>query len=109
MAHNYTNAKVDLTSTDETTFYTAPSNGQSIVKSILVSEDAGATPTLTITLTDAESSPATFSLFKTKTSTANGTAEFLTSPLVLKSSEILKVTASAANQLHVVASILEIT
>jgi len=75
----------------------------------LFSEDAGATPTLTITLTDAESSPATFSLFKTKASTANGTAEFLTSPLVLKSSEILKVTASAANQLHVVASILEIT
>ena len=109
MAHTYTNAKVDLTSTDLTSFYTAPTDGQSIVKSILVSEDAGATPTLTITLTDNESSPATFSLFKTKASTANGTAEFLTSPLILKSGEEIKVTASAANQLHVVASILEIT
>tara|TARA_R110000787_G_scaffold81365_2_gene176458 strand:+ start:4143 stop:4472 length:330 start_codon:yes stop_codon:yes gene_type:complete len=109
MAHTYTNAKVDLTSTDSTSFYTAPTDGQSIVKSILVSEDAGATPTLTITLTDNESSPATFSLFKTKASTANGTAEFLTSPLILKSGEEIKVTASAANQLHVVASILEIT
>ena len=109
MAHVYTNAKADLTSTDATSFYTAPSNGQSIVKSILVSEDAGSTPTLTITLTDNESSKSTFSLFKTKASTANGTAEFLTSPLILKSSEVLKVTASAANQLHVIASILEIT
>ena len=109
MAHNYTNAKVDLISTDETTFYTAPSDGQSIVKSILVSEDAGATPTLTITLTDNESSKSTFSLFKTKALTANGTLEFLPSPLVLKSGEEIKVTASAANQLHIVASILEIT
>ena len=109
MAHTYTNAKVDLTSTDSTSFYTAPTDGQSIVKSILVSEDAGSTPTLTITLTDNESSPATFSLFKTKALTANGTLEFLTSPLVLKSGEEIKVTASAANQLHVVASILEIT
>lgn len=107
MAHTYTNAKLDLTSTNETTLYTAGSSTVAIVKSILVSEDAGATPTLTITLTD--SSDAVFSLYKTKASTANGTAEFLTSPLVLKASEVLKVTASAGNQLHVVASILEIT
>lgn len=106
MAHNYINAKADLTSTDETTFYTVASSTTAIVKSILVSEDAGATPTLTVTLTNGSD---VFSLFKTKALTANGTLEFLSSPLVLTAGEILKVTASAANQLHVVASILEIT
>jgi|TARA_R110002124_G_scaffold84306_1_gene219680 hypothetical protein len=106
MAHTYKNAKVDLTSTGVTTFYTVPDNTTTIVKSILVSEDAGSTPTLTITLTNGDN---VFNLFKTKALTANGTLEFLTSPLVITAGEILKVTASAANQLHVVGSLLEIT
>tara|TARA_R110000764_G_scaffold72751_1_gene148951 strand:+ start:280 stop:600 length:321 start_codon:yes stop_codon:yes gene_type:complete len=106
MAHTYKNAKLDLTTTSVTTLYTADTATTAIVKSILVSEDAGATPTLTITLTNGSD---VFSLFKTKALTANGTLEFLTSPLILTTGEILKVTASAANQLHVVASILEIT
>ena len=107
MANSFINAKADLTTTNLTTLYTVPSFKTSVIKSILVSEDAGSGANITVTLVDASSN--IFSLFKTKASTANGTAEFLTSPLVLKSSEILKVTASAANQLHVVASILEIT
>jgi len=107
MAHTYTNAKVDLTATSVTTLYTAGSSTVAIVKSILVSEDAGATPTITLTITDADD--AVFSIYKTKALTANGTTELLSAPLVVKASEILKVTASAANQLHVVASILEIT
>jgi hypothetical protein len=47
-------------------------------------------------------------LFKTKTISANATAELLTAPLVLEESEVLKVTAATANRLHVVASVLEI-
>ena len=65
MGNVYTNAKKDLTSTSVTTLYTAPSLTTSIVKSILVSEDSGNADTITLTLTDAESSPSTFSLFKT--------------------------------------------
>jgi len=54
------------------------------------------------------SSSAIFSLFKTKAIASNATTELLTQPLVLEESEILKVQASDANELHVVASILEI-
>ena len=109
MGNVYTNAKKDLTSTSVTTLYTAPSLTTSIVKSILVSEDSGNADTITLTLTDAESSHSTFSLFKTKSISANGTTELLTAPIVLKTGEILKDTPATADRLHVVASILEIS
>ena len=109
MGNVYTNAKKDLTSTSVTTLYTAPSLTTSIVKSILVSEDSGNADTITVTLTDAESSPATFSLFKTKAISANATVELLTAPIVVQESEILKVQAATADRLHVIASFLEIS
>ena len=109
MSNNFKNSKVDLTTTNDTVLYTVPAESTAIVKSILVSEDSGNADTITLTLTDAESSPSTFSLFKTKSISANGTTELLTQPLVLKTGEILKVTAATANRLHVVASILEIS
>ena len=49
-----------------------------------------------------------FSLFKSKAISSNATTELLTQPLVMEASEALKVQASDANELHVVASILEI-
>ena len=107
MANAYKNAKLDLTDTDNETLYTVPTATTTIIKSILVSEDTGATPTITVTLVD--STTAVFSLFKTKALTANGTLELLTNPLVAEESEIIKVQASAGNQLHVVMSFLEIT
>ena len=106
MANIYKNAKVDLTTTDNTTIYTAPSDSRAIIKSILVSEDAGSGTTITVTLVDASSN--VFSLFKTKTISGNATTELLTQPLVMEESEILKVQAGDANELHVIASILEI-
>ena len=107
MANNYKNAKVDLTSTDITALYTAPSSTTTIVKSILVSEDSGNADTITLTLTDSAS--AVFSLFKVKAVSANTTVELLTAPLVVEESEVLKITAATANRLHVTASILEIS
>ena len=98
MPNNYKNAKKDLTSTDVTTLYTCPVATTSIVKSILVSEDSGNADTITLTITDAESSPATFSLFKTKSVSANATIELLTAPLFVETGEILKVTAATANR-----------
>ena len=106
MANSFINKKVDLTTTDLTTLYTVPSFKSSIVKSLLVSEDAGSGSTITVTLVDASSN--VFSLFKTKTISSNATTELLTNPLIMEESEILKVQAADANQLHVVASILEI-
>ena len=103
------NAKVDLTTDAVTTLYTAPSAATfnfSLCHSILVSEDSGNADTITVTITD--TATAVFSLFKTKSISANGTTELLTAPLVLQESEILKVTAATANRLHVVLSALEI-
>ena len=83
-----------------------PSCKTAVVKSLLVSEDAGSGTTITVTLVDASSN--IFSLFKTKTISGNATTELLTQPLVMEESEVLKVQAGDANELHVIASILEI-
>ena len=106
MANTFVNKKKDLTSTSATTLYTVPSATTAVIKSILVSEDSGNADTITVTITD--TSDAVFSLFKTKSISANGTTELLTAPLVLQESEVLKVTAATANRLHVVLSALEI-
>ena len=106
MANTFLNAKSDLTTTNLTTVYTVPSATTAVIKSILVSEDAGSGTTIDVTLVDA--SGTIFSLFKTKTISGNATTELLTQPLVMEESEILKVQAGDANELHVIASILEI-
>ena len=104
-----TNAKVDLTTTNPTTLYTAPSGADfnaSVINSILVSEDSGNADTLTMTLTNGSD---VFSLFKVKAVAANTTIELLTKDLILQSGEILKVQAATANRLHVVANIQELS
>jgi hypothetical protein len=106
MANVYLNSKVDLVNTNNTVLYTVPSNSRSIVKSLLVSEDAGSGTTLTLTLVSATG--AVFSLFKVKAVGANTTIQLLTEPLIMMENEILKVQAADAGELHVIASILEI-
>ena len=106
MANIYRNAKVDFTTTNNTTVYTSPSNSRAIVKCILVSDDSGSGDSITVTLTDA--SAAVFSLFKTKTIGSNATTELITQPIILQESEILKAQATTAGRLHMVASLLEI-
>ena len=106
MANSFINKKADLTTTDLTTLYTVPNFKTSVIKSLIVSEDAGSGSTITITLVDA--SGAIFNLFKDKAIASKATTELLTHPLVVEESEILKVQASDANELHVIASILEI-
>ena len=106
MANAYVNKKADLTSTSATTLYTVPTATTAVIKSILVSEDSGNADTITVTITD--TSDNVFSLFNTKSISANGTTELLSQPLVIKESEIVKVTAATANRLHVVLSALEI-
>ena len=106
MANSFKNKKVDLTTTDLTTLYTVPTATTTVVKSLLVSEDAGSGSTITITLVDSSSN--IFNLFKDKAIASKATTELLTQPLVMEESEILKVQAADANELHVIASILEI-
>ena len=105
MANSFVNKKADLTSTSATTLYTVPSATTAVIKSILVSEDSGNADTITVTITDTSNN--VFSLFKTKSISANATTELLSAPLVLEESEILKVTAATANRLHVDLSALE--
>ena len=106
MANSFINKKVDLTTTDLTTLYTVPSAKTSVVKSLLVSEDAGSGTTITLTLVN--SSGTIFNLFKDKSIGSKATTELLTNPLVMEEGEALKVQAADANELHVIASILEI-
>ena len=106
MANIYKNAKVDLTTTDNTTIYTAPSDSRAIVKSIIVSEDAGSGTTVTLTITNAAS--AVFNLFKDKAIASKATTELLTHPLILEENEVLKAQAADANEILVIACILEI-
>ena len=106
MANKFINKKVKLTTTDNTTIFTVPTASTSIVRSILVSEYAGSGSSITITLTDSDST--VFNLFTSKAVASNATTELLTNPLILQESEILKVQAADANRLQVIASILEV-
>ena len=106
MANSFKNKKVDLTTTDLTTLYTVPTATTTVIKSLLVTEDAGSGSTITITLVN--SSGAIFNLFKDKAIASKASTELLTNPLVMEESEVLKVQAADANELHVIASILEI-
>ena len=106
MANIYRNAKADLTTTDNTTLYTSPSNSRAIIKNILISDDSGSGDSINVTLTNA--SAAIFSLFKSKAIAANATTELITQPIVLEESEVLKAQATTAGRLHVVVSLLEI-
>ena len=107
MANNYKNAKVDLTTTDVTTLYTAPAATVAIFKSLLVSNDSGSADTITVTITN--SATAVFSVYNVKSVASNTTTELLTQPLVVMENEIIKVTAGATDRLHVIGSYLEIT
>jgi len=106
MANSFKNKKVDLTTTNLTTLYTVPTATTTVIKSLLVSEDAGSGSTITITLVNSDGN--IFNLFKDKAIGSKATTELLTQPLVMEESEILKVQAADANELFVIASILEI-
>ena len=86
MANSFINKKVDLTTTDLTTLYTVPNFKTAVVRSLLVSEDAGSGTTITVTLVN--SSGTIFNLFKTKSIGSNATTELLTNPLVMEESEV---------------------
>jgi hypothetical protein len=111
---------VDLTTTNATQIYKVPitddtsvppvESTTALVKSILVSEDSNNDETITITITrDNVSGDPEFSVFKDKAVGAKLTLELLTQPLVLQEGDEVKATASTANRLHVLLSVMEIT
>ena len=116
MANTFKSAMVDITTTNLTTVLTVPTANPGatppvlpttdVVKSLLICNDSGST-----TLVDVEvvRGAATFEIFKAKSVATNTTTELLTQPLVLQESDILKVQANAANQVHIIASFMEVT
>ena len=116
MANVFKSAMVDITTTDLTTIITVPTANPGatppvmpttdVVKSLLICNDSGST-----TLVDVEvvRGAATFEVFKAKSVATNTTTELLTQPLVLQESDVLKVQANAANQVHIIASFMEVT
>ena len=106
MDNSFLNKKVDLTTTDNTTLYTVPDANTAVIKSLLVSEDAGSGTTLNVTLVN--SSGAIFNIYKDKAVGSKETLELLTNPLIIEEGESLKVQAAQANELFVIASVLEI-
>ena len=111
MANIYKNAKLNLTNTNATTLYAAPTGNTSIIKSIIVNERTNAASTLTVILYDKDpaASGSPFNLYTTKPITALQTLELLDKPLVMKSGEVLQVSAGHANRLMLTASLLEIS
>ena len=106
MANSFINKKADLTTTDNTTLYTVPTATAAIVKSLLACNDAGSACTLPVTLTDTSSN--VFKLFNLISVDSNSTTELLNKPLIVQESEVLKIQAGDANELHVIASIMEV-
>jgi hypothetical protein len=116
LANVFKSAMVDITTTDLTTIITVPTANPGatppvmpttdVVKSLLVCNDSGST-----TLVDVEvvRGAATFEVFKAKSIATNTTTELLEQPLVLQESDVLKVQANAANQVHIIASFMEVT
>ena len=118
MSDVYKNRSVDLTTTNPTVVYTVPTADvstvppqkpvQAIVKSIRVCNDTGGAITITITNTDA-SVGGDIKIESAKSIDSNTAYEVLTAPLVLEDSDVIKATASGANALHVILSVLEIS
>ena len=116
MADTFKNAGVDLSTTDPTTIYTVPTANPgalppvfpttAVIKSIIICNDSANTTEYTIEWTDSSAS-ATYKITNTKTITTDTTYEVLSQPLVLEESDLIKITANAANELHITMSFLE--
>jgi hypothetical protein len=119
--NTYTNAKAILRG--NTTVYTAPSAGTSIIKSIRVSNTEENTDRdITLTVTDGDSVVYYLEVNRTiqkkssqeilaagnmKTDSADSSVSSST-PIILKSSEILKATTTGSD-IHIIVSALEMT
>ena len=119
--NTYTNAKAVLRG--NTTVYTAPSAGISIIKSIRVSNnDEENDRNITLTVTDRDSvvyyleinrkiqkksSQEILAAGNMQTDSADSSVSSST-PIILKSSEILKATATGSD-IHIIVSALEMT
>ena len=104
MSNVYVNAK-QVPTTSEAVLSTCGPFKTAIVKSLLVCNSNNSSARL---LTVILSGSSDFTIFDVKSIASGSTVELLTAPLVLQADEALKISADAATDLAVVASILEI-
>lgn len=111
MANTFNNAKVKLSSTSITDVYQAPNTADSqraVVLSILVANVDG-TNSADITITLANSSDTELSkLAHTIPVPPDSSLEIVPNKIVLKRGEKIRATASAADDLHITVSVMEI-
>jgi hypothetical protein len=112
MAETFNNASVKLTSTNATDLYQAPTSAatdRAIVLSCLVANvDGSSGAEITIALTDG-SNTVLSTLASTIAVPADASIEIIPNKVVMKQSQKLRATASAANDLELTVSALEIT
>ena len=112
MAETFNNASVKLTSTNATDLYQAPTSAatdRAIVLSCLVANvDGSSGAEITIALTDG-SNTVLSTLASTIAVPPDASIEIIPNKVVMKQSQKLRATASAANDLELTVSALEIT
>jgi len=112
MAENFNNASVKLTTTSATDIYQAPTGNaadRAIVLSCLVANvDGTNNAQVTVVVTDGSNNVLS-TLASTITVPADASLEVIANKLILKQSQKVRATASAANDLEVTLSALEIT
>ena len=124
MANVYTNYKAVLSTTNLTTLYTVPAQTTAIIKSVRVANvdtsnncevslylvDTGTTSYTLQLSRDIESKTTQELLAAAKSSQVSADSSTSSiAPLVAKESDIIKIQAENANDLHVVLSVLEIS
>jgi len=112
MAETFNNASVKLTTTNATDLYQAPTSAaadRAIVLSCLVANvDGSSGAEITIALTDGSNNVLS-TLASTIAVPADASIEIIPNKVVMKQSQKLRATASAANDLELTVSALEIT
>ena len=112
MAETFNNASVKLTTTSATDIYQAPTGNagdRAIVLSCLVANvDGTNNADITITITDG-SNAVLSTLASTIPVPADASLEVIANKVILKQSQKIRATASAADDLEVTVSALEIT
>lgn len=112
MAETFNNASVKLTTTSATDIYQAPTGNaadRAIVLSCLVANvDGTNNAAITVTVTDGSNNVAS-TLANLVTVPAGASLEVIANKLIIKQSQKIRATASAANDLEVTISALEIT
>ena len=106
MANKYINKAFDLSTTGATTIYTVTAETVAIVKAVQAYNDTASAVTVTMSFTDASAST-TYNIGYATSSTVQQFSLLSDSLLVLEESDVLKLTASVADRVTGVASILE--